>query len=276
MSVTIRSPDVRLRVINTRSTVAPFYSFNIIWPTTSPPISLKRVVVGGDNANDVVPSGSGVVIWQNNLTSGGDAASPTNSQDPADGTFLQQYIFPPNSVTLVHLDFTGLGANDLSSVGAFNSAFNGSSFEIGCNTTGGNGGGGGGGNSGTIFLNTVVPPHTHIAGNRDEHTRPDTDAHSDTYTVGRAKSVEDKHAIERDTDVHKDALADTFRHSATDARYRRQRLAGTDRCCAANRATHHPHKYMCKPDCYSGSPATGKGSTSTGRAFFCFAVSHLC
>ncbi len=155
--------DVRLRVVNNRYVVAPFMAFDIRWPDL-PGLSLVKVVVGGANANDLASSGGdGVIIWQN--TTGGDPDPRTDSGLASDGNWLTSYTFPPNSITAVHLDFTGVGASTLQSLGVHPSDFNGSRFRIGCGAAtqpSDDGGAGDGGSSGwsgdegDIFLNEVA------------------------------------------------------------------------------------------------------------------------
>lgn len=159
--------DVRLQITNRRPVVARFTDFFLQWK--EPPgrnISLEKIVVGGTNANDIAPFGTGVVVWQ-----GPDQDPATEALNPSDGAWVTDYTFPANSVTLMHLDFSGIGISTLSSVGIAASDFNGSWFEISCGSggtgTGGSGGsgtagsggtGGGSGGSGLIFISDAPTP----------------------------------------------------------------------------------------------------------------------
>jgi hypothetical protein len=159
--------DVRLRVTNNRPIPGYFTGFTINWPAVKiPGLRLSRVVVGGANANDIAdplnnPGGTGQVVWQNPA---GATTSPTNSASngtwqagPAGGNY---YIFPPNSITDVHLDFVGVGPSTLSALGGHPSDFNGTTLRIWCTPfgNGGGSGGGGGGNGGDITFGVVSTP----------------------------------------------------------------------------------------------------------------------
>lgn len=152
--------DVRLQVTNNRQVTSPMTGFNIVWPAR-PGLRLSKVVAGGQNANDLpATGGTGVVVWQN--FGGGDDTPPTNSTNAGDGQWLTNYTFMPNSVTFLHLDFTGVGPSTLQVLGISPSDFNGTRFEIWCGSVGnpntGGGGSGGGGGAGTIFLSELPTP----------------------------------------------------------------------------------------------------------------------
>jgi len=183
--------DMTLRVINDRAAEAPFAGFDLVWPAHKVNnLRFVKMVVGGTNANDIpATGGSGVVVWQN--TSGGHRPATvynppvppsqlnnTLYSDTAAGEWLDggqindvAYTFPPRSVTLVHLDFTGVGNSTLDLVGSPTrisaSDFNGSRFRIGCGSgsnqwTGGSGGSGGSGGTwwgnGEIILSNNPTP----------------------------------------------------------------------------------------------------------------------
>lgn len=150
--------DVRLRVVNNRSVVAPMTDFNIAWREPSGrDIFLVKVVAGGNNANDLPQfGGNGTVVWQGNPQDDNPA-----TRGRQEGTWVTNYTFPPNSSTFLHLDFSGIGNLTLAQVGISASDFNGTWFDIGCGSSGGGTGGTGGGGSGgqgTIFLSEVPSP----------------------------------------------------------------------------------------------------------------------
>lgn len=127
--------DVRLRVTNMRAVPGYLIGFTIYWPTRIAGLRLSKVTVGGANANDVAdpvtnPSGTGKIVWQN--LSGGASTSPTLSHNTATGSWLGDYIFPPSSITDVHLDFTGSGPSTLQALGVSASEFNGTNLRIQC------------------------------------------------------------------------------------------------------------------------------------------------
>lgn len=148
---------VHLRVVNNRYAVGPFTAMHVVWPQR-PGLRLVSVIAGGANAFDTVDNGgTGVVVWTG--AGSGDAQPPSSSSNPADGTWLTDYTFSPNSITNLWLRFSGTGVSSLAALGVHPSDFNGTWFEIGCGSTGGGGGGGGGGGaSGTIFLDEAPPP----------------------------------------------------------------------------------------------------------------------
>ncbi|MEQ8672680.1 MAG: TadE/TadG family type IV pilus assembly protein [Aggregatilineales bacterium] len=146
---------VVIRVYNNRPTaVADIRDFTIVWPTPAqlglaPGIlTLDKITAGGNNPDDPLS----VPIWRS--TSGGDQNPNTT---PGEGTFTP-YSFPPLSVTSMYLDFGGTGSDLNSAFGVLPYMFNGTTFDIGCGSTGGSGGSGGGGNAGSIFLATSIPP----------------------------------------------------------------------------------------------------------------------
>ena len=161
--------DIRLRVENhlPAGTVAPFTGFHIVFPTHKHPnLGLKSVVVGGINANDLRPSGDGELVWFNS-SGGGQTTSPVDSDNAGQGTWVTDYLFPGQSVTIVHVDFTGVGGSRLDQLNPpiFSSDFNGTFLEIGCGSGGGQFGGPGSGPNGEIFISeedtpTPAPPPT--------------------------------------------------------------------------------------------------------------------
>lgn len=146
---------VVLRVYNNRpNAVADLRDFTIVWPTPqqlglAPGIlTLDKITAGGSNPDDPLS----VPVWRSN--SGGDQNPNTT---PGEGTFTP-YSFPPMTVTNLYLDFGGTGSDLNSAFGVLAYMFNGTTFDIGCGSTGGSGGNGGGGQQGSIFLATSVPP----------------------------------------------------------------------------------------------------------------------
>jgi len=162
--------DVRLRVTNNRSVISPMFGA-LIYFQEHPGLGLARIVAGGSNANDIITNGgTGQVIWEAGVSTG-VSTSPVNTY--TDGIWQQDFGFPANSITDLHLDFTGAGASTLpgSIPGYDRSMFNGTMFDISCgggswDPTGGGGTGGGGnggnwGSSGSIFLfNNPTPAPT--------------------------------------------------------------------------------------------------------------------
>jgi hypothetical protein len=156
--------DVRLQVRNTRTAVSPMLGSYVVWPDTHAGLTFSRIVVGGTSANDP----AGTVVWQS--VTGGDSSSPSESGVAADGTWLTNYNFPPNSTTNVHLDFVGTASTLSAAYGIHPSDFNGTWFRIECGFAppvepggGGVGGGGGGGgvsdpDSGKIHMSENEPP----------------------------------------------------------------------------------------------------------------------
>ncbi len=161
--------DVRLRVTNNRPIPGYFTGFTINWPAAKiPGLRLSRVVVGGANASDIPdplnnPGGTGQLVWSN---PNGATTAPTNSANASSGTWqagaanANYYIFPPNSITDIHLDFVGTGPSTLSALGGHPSDFNGTTLRIWCTPSGngGGGGGGGGGAGGDITFGVVSTP----------------------------------------------------------------------------------------------------------------------
>jgi hypothetical protein len=158
--------DVRIRVTNNRSVNSPMYGALIHFEEFAG-LGLTKIVAGGSNANDTVATGGqGVVVWNSGISTG-ITSSPVDTY--SSGTWQVDYVFPPSSVTDLHLDFTGVGASTLPGAipGYDKSAFNGSRFDITCGggSTGGSGGGpgtgGDWGSSGPIFLfNNPTPAPT--------------------------------------------------------------------------------------------------------------------
>ncbi|MCU0513329.1 MAG: hypothetical protein MUE40_12255 [Anaerolineae bacterium] len=168
-----RNADVRLRVTNNSSTPGYLIGFTLFWPSNVPGLRLSSVVVGGRDANDIPspnnPNGAGTLVWENTQ---GATTSPTLSHAPSPSArWIADYIFPPNSITDVHLNFTGYAVT-LQALGLHQSVFNGSVLRIACTpATGttprpGQGPGGGGpggtpGSSGDIGFDAVpTPPPT--------------------------------------------------------------------------------------------------------------------
>lgn len=151
--------DVRLRVTNNRSVVSPMYGA-LIYFSEYPGLGLTRIVAGGSNANDIITSGgTGVVVWSAGASTG-ITTSPVDTY--SSGTWQVNYNFQPG-VTDLHLDFTGVGASTLpgSIPGYDKSYFNGTRFDIGCDSGGTGNGGNWGGSSGSIYLfNNPTPVPT--------------------------------------------------------------------------------------------------------------------
>lgn len=145
------------QVYNDRNTVAPLWDFNISWPnpsTLSPPLQpgilqLRKITVGGRDAQDTV---DGTLIW-----TGPDASPDTRA---ADGTYFREgYVFPPNSMTTMYLDFDGTSSDLSTAFGIGNWMFNGSWLNVGCGVTGpGAGGPGGPPPGGYTFISENQPP----------------------------------------------------------------------------------------------------------------------
>lgn len=170
---------VRLEVTNRRPVVGEFINFRVNWVQRAPGImTLERVTVGGQGPADTfTPT---VRVWQSGSIS--EDANPATT-GRSEGQWLTNYTFPPNSTTPLYLDFGGTTTTIQTSFNVAPSDFNGTWFEITCDTTGGGGGGGGGGNSGIINLfeeNTPAPTPTRGPSNTP---RP-TYTPSRTFTPG--------------------------------------------------------------------------------------------
>ncbi|MBI5669051.1 MAG: pilus assembly protein [Chloroflexi bacterium] len=140
---------VRLEVVNNRTAVAPFTDFTIRWRQVAAGVlTLARVSV-------VAPQGSpgSVTVWDSNSATE-DKTPPTTGR--AEGRWIQNYTFSPNSITPLYIDFDGISSR-VDSVGMSPVDFNGSEFIIGCGNPGG-GGGGGTTPSGKIILDQVPTP----------------------------------------------------------------------------------------------------------------------
>lgn len=163
---------IQLRVTNNRFQPAPLLGFNIAWPdpatgfstNLSGVLTLRKISVGGLNADDFgFPGAEGTLVWRgkedwNDGKSLGDRQPNTTH---GEGSFWRNdYVFPPQSVTNLWLDFDGTSGRLDNAFGFGSWMLNGTFFDLGCGTPGGSGGGGGG-TSGTIFLaNNPVPPPT--------------------------------------------------------------------------------------------------------------------
>jgi hypothetical protein len=146
---------VRLRLTNTSGLVRPLYGMNVIWiQRAAGVLRLDKVTVGGSNPDDPLS----VTVWRGGPGGvGGDTAPNSNSTVASDGVWVQNYTIPPNSSTVVFLDFGGTSSTLASAFGVTPSDFNGSTFSVGCGNTGGNNGPGQG-NGGPIFLNNQPTP----------------------------------------------------------------------------------------------------------------------
>jgi hypothetical protein len=141
---------VRLDVYNNRSVVSGLTNFNIQWRQRLPGVlTLDRVTV-------VAPPGvnGSVEVWRSSGPTQ-DSTPPTGGK--TEGTWVQNFTFPANSVTSVYLDFGGWAGtlNDLA-LGVVPSDFNGTQFMIGCGGPGGTGPGGP--NNGVINLANQPTP----------------------------------------------------------------------------------------------------------------------
>jgi hypothetical protein len=101
--------------------------FNVIWDNIvtraglAPGVlTLRQVVAGGNSPTDPL----GTQVWS--APAGQDAASPTVGQ--GEGTWVSDYVFPPNSTTNIHMDFDGTTTNLQAAFGAQISDFNGTTF----------------------------------------------------------------------------------------------------------------------------------------------------
>jgi len=148
---------VALEVINQRQYDAAVLSdFSIVWPdprSLTPSRSLglynlDRITVGGANPDD----SRSVTVWR------GPDSNQTPPTTRGEGTWLQNYTFPPNSTTRLYLDFEGTASRLDTAFGIRADQFNGTRFTIGCSTRGGGGTGPGQQPPGNIFLATNVPP----------------------------------------------------------------------------------------------------------------------
>ncbi len=122
---------VQLEVTNTGADYAQLRSFGIHWVQRAPGVlTLDQVTLGGTGPSD--PSGK--MIWQSGSPAQ-DANPPTiASADPteSEGNWLDDYVFPPNSVTPLYLDFGGTSTTLPAAFGAAPSDLNGTWFDITC------------------------------------------------------------------------------------------------------------------------------------------------
>ncbi|MAU10621.1 MAG: hypothetical protein CL607_12415 [Anaerolineaceae bacterium] len=121
--------DVRYRFINNRPVVSNLVEFVIVWPLV-PGLQLEKIVVGGSSANDIQPSGPGVIVWEG-LNGADDYPISVGSRE-SDGNWLSEYAFPPHSTTDIHLDFAGFGDDSLDQHGVTQYNFNSTWFEMSC------------------------------------------------------------------------------------------------------------------------------------------------
>jgi hypothetical protein len=161
---------VRLEVRNNRNVVSPMSDFTIQWNQRLPGIlTLDRV-------HTVAPPGQpgSIEVWRSSGPTQ-DSTPPTTGR--TEGTWVQNFTFPPNSITPLLIDFGGVsGRLSDSGIRMTPSDFNGTNFRIGCGSSGG-GGGGGGGSSGIITLaNAPTPGPT--------NTRGPSNTPRPTYTPG--------------------------------------------------------------------------------------------
>lgn len=177
--------DVVLRVVNNRTVSAPFRGFELRWPAwRAAGLRLVKMTVGGTSADDITDNGgTGTRVWRANDGAGyrptgvviGNPEPPTitPSYDETIGLWLDPddpydvaYVFPPQSETLLFIDFTGVGVSTLESRGVSPSDFNLSRFRIECGRdsgrwggTGGSGGGSwSGGGEGELILSNINTP----------------------------------------------------------------------------------------------------------------------
>lgn len=169
---------VRLEVVNNRNVVAGMTDFNIVWRQPLPGIiTLDRVTT-------VAPFGQpgSIEIWHS-LNATTDGTPPTGGHVATDGVWVQNYTFPPQSITPLLIDFGGVaGLLSASNIGMTPSDFNGTQFRIGCGGPGGTGTGAGG-TSGLINLaNAPTPAPTSPPG--PTNTPRPTYTPSKTFTPG--------------------------------------------------------------------------------------------
>lgn len=154
---------VKFTVQNQRPVVAPLSAMNITWPQRQAGVlNLAKVTVGGSNPDDTAT----VVVWRGGSATASPAfpgdftansvSAALNVQN-ADGMWVSNFTFPPNSTTTIYLDFDGTSSTLPNAFNMVASDFNGTFFTIGCGATGTTGTTAGN-NSGPIYVNTQVPP----------------------------------------------------------------------------------------------------------------------
>jgi len=122
---------VKLEINNTGAKYVELDSFGIRWIQRAPGVlTLDQVTVGGAGPSDV----AGKIIWQSGSPAQ-DSTPPTiASSNPAEseGNWLDEYVFPPNSVTPIYLDFGGTTTTLPAAFGATPSDLNGTWFDLKC------------------------------------------------------------------------------------------------------------------------------------------------
>ena len=165
---------VRLEVVNNRNVVAGLTDFLIMWNQRLPGIlTLDRVTAAA-------PFGQpgSIEVWHASSTTQ-DSTPPTGGQ--TEGTWVQNFTFPPQSTTPVLIDFGGVaGLLSDSNIGMTPSDFNGTQFRIGCGGPGGNGTGKGGTSNLINLANAPTPGPT--------NTRGPSNTPRPSYTPGPTKT----------------------------------------------------------------------------------------
>ncbi len=126
---------VRFNITNQRTTFSTLQGFNINWHKYVNSQRLRKVSM------DAAPGIPGAVVVWDSGDINQDVSPSTNSQ--TEGTWLTNYTIPPGGTASIYFDFEGIYRYD-DYTGSTNpryggaSDFNGSSFQLTCDTAGGN------------------------------------------------------------------------------------------------------------------------------------------
>jgi CSLREA domain-containing protein len=122
---------VNLEINNSGPEYVQLRSFGIRWIQRAPGVlTLDQVTVGGANPGDPL----GKIVWQSGSPIE-DANPPTiASTDPteSEGNWLFDYVFPPNSITPMYLDFGGTTTTLPFAFGSIPADLNGTWFDLIC------------------------------------------------------------------------------------------------------------------------------------------------
>jgi hypothetical protein len=120
---------VKMQYVNTSDDPMRLTDFTVIWGNIvtraglAPGVlTLRQVTVGGASPADALTTH----VWS--AAPGQDSTSPTVGL--GEGTWLTDYVFPPNSTTSIYIDFDGTSSNLQAAFGAQLSDLNGTTFIV--------------------------------------------------------------------------------------------------------------------------------------------------